>query len=298
MAVQQKLGVDAINTKGWWLTHRWLILRRFSQLAILALFLAGPWMGVWVMKGNLASSVVLDTVPLSDPYLMLQVFLTGHVPETTAITGLGIVLGFYLLVGGRVYCSWVCPINPVTDFSAWLQRRLKIRATVRFSRSTRYWVLLMSLLLALTTGTLAWELINPVSTVFRGLVFGMGLGWIVLLSVFLFDLVIGHRSWCGALCPVGAFYSVLGKGSLVKVAAPARARCNDCMECFVVCPEPRVIRPALKGAKESTALITDSECTNCGRCIDICSKDVFTFTTRFSHLKEINTADQQMEVLP
>jgi cytochrome c-type protein NapB len=46
---------------------------------------------------------------------------------------------------------------------------------------------------------------------------------------------------------VGAFYSLIGKVSLVKTAAVQRAACNDCMDCFVVCPEPQVIRPALKG---------------------------------------------------
>ncbi|HAY28250.1 MAG TPA: quinol dehydrogenase ferredoxin subunit NapH, partial [Candidatus Accumulibacter sp.] len=30
--------------------------------------------------------------------------------------------------------------------------------------------------------------------------------------------------------------------------ASKRAACNDCMDCFEVCPEPQVIRPALKGA--------------------------------------------------
>jgi len=32
----------------------------------------------------------------------------------------------------------------------------------------------------------------------------------------------------------------------VRVAAPNRKACDDCMDCFAVCPEPQVIRPALK----------------------------------------------------
>ena len=105
----------------------------------------------------------------------------------------------------------------------------------------------MTLVLALATGTIAWELVNPVSMFHRGLIFGMGAGWAVILAMFLFDLFVSNDGWCGHLCPVGAFYSLIGKVSLVRTVAVRRAACNDCMDCFVVCPEPQVIRPALKG---------------------------------------------------
>ena len=65
-------GAEAIKVNGWWKAHRFLILRRLSQLLILALFLAGPWFGTWIVKGNLASSLTLDTLPLSDPLVLLQ----------------------------------------------------------------------------------------------------------------------------------------------------------------------------------------------------------------------------------
>ena len=33
--------------RGFLARNRWLILRRSTQLGILALFLAGPWFGIW-----------------------------------------------------------------------------------------------------------------------------------------------------------------------------------------------------------------------------------------------------------
>jgi len=126
-----------------------------------------------------------------------------------------------------------------------------------------------------------WELINPVSMLHRGLIFGMGMAWTVVLTVFLFDLFVTSRGWCGRLCPVGAFYSLLGRWSPLRVAATKRSACNDCMDCFEVCPEPQVIRPALKGeGKGIGPVILAANCTNCGRCIDVCSKDVFRFGGR------------------
>ncbi len=44
----ERLGHDAIEEKGWLGAHHWLLLRRACQLGILALFLVGPWFGIWI----------------------------------------------------------------------------------------------------------------------------------------------------------------------------------------------------------------------------------------------------------
>lgn len=281
------LGDDAVAAKGWLKAHRFLLLRRLSQLGILALFLSGPLLGVWIVKGNLASSLTLDLLPLTDPHLLLQSMLSGVVPESAALIGAAIVLLFYFVVGGRVFCAWVCPVNMVTDLAAWLRRKLGLRATSQLSRTARFWMLGLTLALPLSVGGIVWELVNPVSILFRGIVFGIGAGWLVILGVFLFDLLVAKDGWCGHLCPVGAFYSLVGRKSLLRVNAANRVACNDCMECFVVCPEPQVIKPALKGARQELGpVILSADCTNCGRCIDICSKQVFAFGWRDAEAAE------------
>jgi ferredoxin-type protein NapH len=282
MAVSLHPGADAVSSKGWIGAHKWLLLRRLSQLSVLLLFVAGPWFGLWIVKGNLSASLTLDVLPLTDPYVLLQTLFSGHLPEMTAISGALIVLAFYLLVGGRVYCAWVCPVNPVTDLAHWLRERLGIKGGTQLSRQTRYWILGATLLLAAVTGTVAWELVNPVSMLHRGLIFGMGFGWAIILAVFLLDLFVSRRAWCGHLCPMGAFYSLLGHVTPLRISASAREQCNDCMDCYAVCPEPQVIPPALKGADKGIGpLIRSANCTNCGRCIDVCSEHVFEFTLRF-----------------
>ena len=291
-------GAEAIKKNGWLAAHRYLILRRISQLGILAVFLLGPLAGIWIVKGNLSSSLTLDLLPLTDPLLLLQVVVSGHIPESAAIIGASIVMVFYLLVGGRVYCSWVCPVNIVTDTAEWLRRKLKIKNSANFSSNTRYWLLGAILLVAAISGSVAWELINPVSMVYRGLVFGMGLAWGVVAAVFLLDLFVGRRAWCGRLCPVGAFYGLLGEGALLRVSAARREECDDCMDCFAICPEHQVIKPALKGADKGLGpVITSGNCTNCGRCIDVCARDVFEFTTRISKSRQaVSGVNQQREV--
>ena len=292
-------GQDAIKVKGRWKAHQFLILRRLSQIGLLALFLAGPWFGYWIVKGNMASSLTFGVLPLTDPLVFVQTLLTGNVPVQAGLIGTAIVLILYILVGGRVYCSWVCPINIITDAAAWMRRKLNLKGGTTFSRDARYWMLLAILILAFLTGTIVWELVNPVSLVYRGLIFGMGMAWGVIIAIFLLDLFVAHNAWCGHLCPVGAFYSLIGKFSLLRISAVKRQACDDCMDCFAVCPEPKVIQPALKGADKGIGpIIKSGQCNNCGRCIDVCGKEVFKFSTRFANqLPELKGSSNQREVM-
>ena len=102
-------------TRSFWARHRYLILRRLAQAGVFALFLAGPLAGVKIAEGTIASSMTLKVLPLTDPFMLSQSLVARHWPEGLALIGAAIVLAVYALVSGRAYCSWVCPINPVTD---------------------------------------------------------------------------------------------------------------------------------------------------------------------------------------
>jgi ferredoxin-type protein NapH len=281
-------GAQAVLDKGIAKANGWLVARRLTQLGILALFMLGPWAGVWIVKGNLNSSITLDVLPLTDPFVFVQSLAARHWPETDAIVGAAIVAGFYWLVGGRSYCGWVCPVNLVTDGAHWMRRKLRLGPGRAPQTALRYWLMGGVIATAAVTGSIAWESINPVSILHRGLIFGFGLGWAIVLAVFLYDLLVAERGWCGHICPVGAFYATLGRAAILRVSAARRGQCNDCADCYAVCPEPRIIKPALKGSGPAAApVILAGTCSNCGRCIDVCSKDVFRFTTRFDNRSDI-----------
>lgn len=292
------VGAEAIEKKGWVGAHKYLLLRRLSQAFFLVLFLIGPWFGIWWVKGNLAGSVTFDFLPLTDPLVLLQSLVAGHLPELTALVGAIIVGVAYALIGGRVYCSWVCPINPVTDAAHWLHQRLGLAKGWQPKRHTRYFMLAMVLAVSFFSGTIAWEIVNPISMVHRGLIFGIGFAWVFVIAVFLFDLVLARQGWCGHLCPVGAFYGLLGARSVLRVTATNRAACDDCMDCFAVCPEMHVITPALRGQDSDTPIILSPDCTNCGRCIDVCSVDVFEFTHRFDARPSSGRAREKSSLAP
>lgn len=261
---------------------RWrhLILRRAVQVGVLIAFwgtVHREWtlFGQPLLRGNLSASELLGTVPMADPFAALQILLTGQMPGTSLLYGALIVLLFYGVLGGRVFCSWVCPINPVTDLAAWLRRRLGLKGGARLSRRTRYWALALTLVLCPLTGLAAFEWISPIGILHRGVIFGIGAGWIVVAAVFLLDLGSKH-AWCGRLCPLGAFWGVVGRVARVRIGFDAES-CTRCGDCFVVCPEPQVLdldRAARNG------FVIAGDCTNCGRCIPSCPEDSLSFTLR------------------
>jgi len=269
---------------------RYLLMRRSVQLGILLLFLGTVRAG-WevagrpVLSGNLSSSELFGLIPMADPFAVLQIMLTGQLPLTEVLIGAGLILLFYGLLGARSWCAWICPVNMVTDLAAWLRRRTGISDLFHLSRNIRYTVLALTLILSVITGVAAFEWISPISMLHRELIFGIGLGWIAVLGVFLFDLFVLRNGWCGHLCPLGAFYAVIGRLAQVRVRFDTPT-CTHCGECARVCPEPQVLN--LHEAARN-GMITSGECSNCGNCISVCPENTLHFDLRY----HINTVKQE-----
>ncbi|MDD7568828.1 MAG: quinol dehydrogenase ferredoxin subunit NapH [[Actinobacillus] rossii] len=277
----QDAGLEARQKLGWWRAYRFLILRRLSQLAIIVMFLSGPFLNVWILKGNYSASLLFDVIPLTDPLITAESLATGYLPEWSTILGALIIIAFYALVATKAFCSWVCPVNIVTDTAAWLRRKLGIRQSAKLSRNTRYGILVMILAGSAISGTLLWEWINPVAALGRIFVFGGGATLWLVTVVFLFDLLVVEHGWCGHLCPIGATYGLIGAKSLIKVKVVDRERCDRCMDCYNVCPEPQVLRLPLHGKPTDSQIVLSKDCITCGRCIDVCPEKVFAFGSRF-----------------
>ncbi len=255
--------------------NKYLILRRVIQISLLVLFGGANWWGWKFLMGSYSSAYVMETFYLTDPHAVLQSFAAGFVLSADAIIGGIIVLLFYAVIAGRSFCSWVCPINMITDLATWMRNRwsiLKNENYLRFNRNTRYWALGLGLLLSAIVGVAAFEVINPITMLHRGIIFGFGIGWTLVAAVFLFDLFIAEYGWCGHLCPLGAFYSLCTRLALIKVKHDTD-KCSLCMKCFKVCHEEQVLY--LIG-KESGYI--NGACSNCGRCIEVCNDDALNYS--------------------
>ncbi len=260
------------------------VARRFVQLAVLALFIGTVRLG-WtllgepLLNGTLTSSLIAGTVPMSDPFALLQKLFAGHKPELTMVTGALIVLAIYVIAGGRAFCAWVCPMNIVTDAAFIARKSLNVPASsLRLSRHARYALAVGALLASAVSGTAAFEWVSPQAFLWRELIWSVGAGLVAAVTgVFALDMLLLERGWCGHLCPLGAFWSVVGKVGVVKPIFD-NERCTKCGDCLRVCPEAHVLNFKLAAQR---GFIASGECTNCGRCAAVCPENAIRFATRF-----------------
>lgn len=257
--------------------NRFLILRRLTQIAIIILFSGSYWFGWQIIRGNLSSAKVFDLFYLADPFAAIQMLFAGKLISLDILIGSLIVIGFYGLLAGRSFCSWVCPVNIVTDFADFLRNRLNLKGGSRFlkiPRSLRYWILGLALVVSLFTGVAAFEFISPVSILHRNLIFGFGMGMWLIVMIFLFDLVVQRHGWCGHLCPLGAFYASFTSKSALKIYHEKDKCVDGCNDCKTVCPEIQVM--SIIGKEDGK--ITSGECTNCGRCVENCDHKALSYS--------------------
>lgn len=250
--------------------RRWLLTRRLVQVSIVLAFLVEiPNFGR-IADGNLSSSVWFGQLVLTDPFILLQSLLAGSSLAVPALIGAAIVAAFYAFFGGRIYCSWVCPINMMTDLAHWLRQKLHLKGNMTMSRRLRVVILVFALILSGLGGTLAWEAVNPITLFQRELMWTSFAGSMILVGLFLFDLLVSRRGWCGHLCPVGAFYALLGRYGRLRVTTSKPDSCAGagCSACVKVCPEPHVLAPVVSQQARS---VTSGDCTRCGACLDACT---------------------------
>ena len=258
--------------------YRFLIARRITQISVMILYVIANVYGINFLTGNLSSSLLLNTVPLSDPYAVLQMAVAGAIISFDILLGAFIISIFYLIVGGRAFCSWVCPVNMITDLANYLRRKFgfnQIQKKQPASRNIRYWVIVISFVISFFMGIAAFELISPISMIHRGIIFGLGFGWATIVIIFLFDLFVLKNGWCGHICPLGGFYSLVGRFSLIRVHHNAD-NCTACMKCKEVCPENQVLHMVTK----TSMPVLSGECTNCGRCVEVCDDDALNFSIK------------------
>lgn len=229
-----------------------------------------------IVQGNLShSSWFGGAFSLTDPLSAMQIFLAGGGLALDVLLGTLLVLIIYGVFLGRAYCAFVCPINLITDLAGFLRNKLEFNHAQRrltLSRSTRFVVLGLGLILSAGFGIAAFELISPISMLHRGVVFGMGFGAFVILAVFCFDLFILKNGFCGHICPLGAMYSLIGKFALLRINHKL-SNCTKCMKCVQICPEPEVLKPVGK----ENGILHSMACLRCGRCIEVCDDNALNF---------------------
>lgn len=223
------------------------------------------------------------------------------------ITGFLILLGVLL---GRFICGFLCPFG-------WLQELLhkipsKKLSTKKLKPLTylKYIILLLAVVLlpALAVNDLGMgdpffckyicpqgvlEGAIPLSLVNEGIRAALGTLFVqklfILLAVVALSILF-YRPFCKWICPLGAFYALLNKISLLEIKMDEQ-KCVSCGKCAASCKMDVDVRKTPNHA----------ECIRCGKCITACPAEALCFHYGFgsSHKKkeqqinEINMEEQR-----
>lgn len=245
------------------MNSKWTISRKSVQLGIIALITA-PLCGLNFFQGNL-SAATLFGVCLADPISFLQATLASHVFVPSFFVSAMIVTIFYVVVGGRSFCGWVCPVYLITELGDYVRQRLETGERLYPLRGVRV-SLVLTLLVSLVAGIPVFEVVSPIGVTARAIMFTSLLPLLLVGAILIVEIFFARRVWCRSLCPVGGFYSLLGQISPVRIHFNKGA-CTDCGECSLVCPvEEVLVQPLVDGALQ----VNSGDCTRCGACIDVC----------------------------
>ena len=220
------------------------------------------------------------------------------------ITGFLILLGVLL---GRFICGFLCPFG-------WLQELLhkipsKKLSTKKLKPLTylKYIVLLLAVVLlpALAVNDVGMgdpffckyicpqgvlEGAIPLSLVNEGIRAALGTLFVqklfILLAVVALSIVF-YRPFCKWICPLGAFYALLNKISLLEIKMDEQ-KCVSCGKCAASCKMDVDVRKTPNHA----------ECIRCGKCITACPAEALCFHYGFGSSrkkKEQQTNEINME---
>ncbi len=264
--------------------YKWKIIRWSVLLFIQFLFFGSFYFDIQILEGTLSGSRLLGFHQI-DPFAAFQLILASKIIMVNLVIGVVTIFIIYLIVGGRAFCSWICPYHWLAELGEKIHLVLKEKKIIKnhtFDPKIRYYFYILFLGLALITGYTVFETINPVGIISRAVVYGPALMILWVLLLLIFEVVYSRRAWCRYFCPVGVSYQLIGMLSLLRVKWDKK-KCSNCKRCQSVCMVPSVLTDCVNGGESE--YVDSSLCTRCGMCIDICDDEALGFS--FKHLDKL-----------
>ena len=259
-------------------SHKWRILRWSSIFLFNGLFVLSYWLDLQLVEGALTASRILG-FHFADLNSSLQLMLAHKHVVINLVIGVTTVLLLYAVIGGRNFCSWVCPYHFLSELAEMVHLKLVGKKLVRdheLDRRLRLALFFVFALLAFGTGYPLFEAISPVGILSRALTYGVIIGLIWVALLLLVEIVWSRRMWCRYVCPIGMGYGVAGVVAPVRVMYDAEM-CLHEGKCRQVCLVPHVLDMTKLGFARDLKTPIGADCTRCAMCIEVCPTGALTF---------------------
>lgn len=264
------------HRRQFWRKWRWA-----SIIIVNLLFVLSFRIDIQVVEGALTASRFVG-FHMADLNSALQVMLAYKHLLINLFIGTGTVLFIWWLLGGRTFCSWVCPYHLLAELAETLHLRLAARGLVKdhpLHRGTRTVLYVVFALLAIVTDYTVFEIVSPVGILSRAFTYGLSLALLWVLFLLAVEVFYSRRFWCRYICPIGLTYGLVGAFSPVKVTYDLK-KCLHEGECRKVCMVPHVLNITRMGYAGDVKLDIGADCTRCGMCVDACPTDALKFEVK------------------
>lgn len=262
-------------------SNKWRYRRWASILFLNALFIVSYWFDVQLVEGALTASRFFG-FHMADPFGALQVMAAYKEVMLNLVIGTMTVVICWWLVGGRAFCSWICPYHLLAEFAEFLHLKLARIGLAKdhvFHRGLRPILFVIFLGLAFAMGYTVFEYVNPVGIVSRALVYGPTIALLWVMFLLAIEVFYSRRFWCRYVCPMGLTYGMAGALSPVQVEYNLEI-CLHEGECRKVCMVPHVLEITKMGYASDTFEYIGADCTRCGMCVDACPQGALKFKVR------------------
>lgn len=262
-------------------SHKWLIRRWLTLVLVNILFVISYQLDIQILEGSLTASRFVG-FHMADLNASLQVMLAFKHVVLNLIIGTVTVFLMWWLLGGRTFCSWVCPYHLVSELAErlhlWLAKR-RWAKNITFHRGVRTVLYIIFVALAVFTGYTVFETISPTGILSRALIYGPGVALVWVFALILFEVFFSRRAWCRYICPIGMTYGFVGAISPLRVKYTVKD-CHHEGDCRKVCLVPHVLDITIKGRATDVSVPVGADCTRCGLCVDICPTDSLKFEVK------------------